>query len=62
MKSLVQLYKTVFELYGFEVFILASEVKFDLLGQRSLGQKDAYLIQKVDKKGLMQISRMVLEL
>ena len=34
----------------FEIYILASEVKFDLGGQRSFLEKVAHLIQEIDRK------------
>ena len=41
---------------------MASEVKFDLGGQRSIQQKDADMIYKVKRKSFILISKSILEL
>ena len=54
--------RMVYELQFFKDFVLASEVKVDLGGQRSLFEKVAQFNEKHCCKGLMKISRMVYEL
>ena len=52
----------VSKLWMFEIFNLASEVKFDLGGQSSFGPKVAYLTKGLCRKEIVLISIIVSEL
>ena len=58
----MQISVTVLEIYEFEIYILASEAKFDLGGQKSFQEKLADFIKKEARKRIMQISVTVLEI
>ena len=52
-RSLILISKSILELQVFEVFNLASEVKFDLGGQRSFLEKVVHLIQEINRKNFI---------
>ena len=62
MTSNMKISVTILEIWEFKVFFLASEIKFDLGGQRSFQQKVADLIYKVERKRLISIFKSVLRL
>ena len=53
---------TACELWSFEIFNLAFEVKFDHVGQSSFGSKVAYLTKGLCRKEIVLISIIVSEL
>ena len=61
-KKIVLISEIVFKLWIIEIFILASEVKFNLGGQSSFLSKVAYLTKGYCRKNLILISEIASEL
>ena len=62
MKEIVLISNIASKLWTFEIFSLASEVKFDLGGQKSSRQKIVYLTKELCIKEIVLISNIISKL